>query len=65
MTTSIFGILYPILDLGIWKVFLPAYKAKLVDKQDAEAEKIANIAVTLFFMLSVDLVLFLIVFAKT
>lgn len=64
MTTSIFGILYPILDLGIWKVFLPAYKAKLVDKQDAEAEKIANIAVTLFFMLSVALVLFLIVFAK-
>lgn len=64
MTTSIFGILYPILDLGIWKVFLPAYKAKLVDKKDSEAEKVANIAVTLFFMLSVALVLFLIVFAK-
>lgn len=64
MTTSIFGILYPILDLGIWKVFLPAYKTKLVDKKDSEAEKIANIAVTLFFTLSVALVLFLVVCAN-
>ena len=34
MVTSIFGILYPILDLGIWKVFLPIYKTKLVEKDD-------------------------------
>ncbi len=64
MTTSIFGILYPILDLGIWKVFLPTYKTKLVEKEDSKAEQIANISVTLFFTLSVALVLFLIVCAK-
>ena len=50
MTTSIFGILYPILDLGIWKVFLPTYKAKLVENDDDKAEQIANIAVTFFFI---------------
>lgn len=64
MTTSIFGILYPILDLGIWKVFLPAYKKRLVGKEESKAEMIANISVTLFFTLSVALVLFLIVCAR-
>lgn len=64
MTTSIFGILYPILDLGIWKVFLPIYKKKLVENEDKKAEQIANIAITFFFVMSVALVLFLIVCAN-
>lgn len=64
MTTSIFNVLYPILDMGIWKVFLPAYKTKLVEKNEDKAAQIADIAVTLFFALSVALVLFLIVFAR-
>ncbi|MCR4766633.1 MAG: murein biosynthesis integral membrane protein MurJ [Saccharofermentans sp.] len=64
MTTSVFGILYPILDLGIWKVFLPTYKTKLVKGEDKKAEQIANIAVTFFFLLSVALVLFLIFCAR-
>ena len=64
MVTSIFGILYPILDLGIWKVFLPIYKTKLVEKNESKAERIANVAVTLFFTLSAALVLFLLVCAK-
>ncbi|MCC3351466.1 murein biosynthesis integral membrane protein MurJ [Ruminococcus albus] len=64
MTTSIFGILYPILDLGIWKVFLPAYKKMLVEKKESDAERIANISITLFFVLSIALVIFLIVFAQ-
>ena len=64
MTTSIFGILYPILDMGIWKVFLPIYKTKLVEKEESRAERIANISVTLFFMLSIALVLLLIVCAR-
>jgi len=64
MTTSIFNILYPILDLGIWKVFLPIYKTKLVKKEEDRAEQIANISISFFFMLSVALVLFLIIFAR-
>ena len=64
MTTSIFNILYPILDLGIWKVFLPIYKKKLVEGNEEMTTQIANKTATLFFMLSFALVLFLIVFAK-
>jgi len=64
MVSSIFGILYPILDLGIWKVFLPAYKTKLAIGEKKEADTLANIAITLFFLLSMALVLFVVVLAK-
>ena len=64
MTTSIFGILYPILDQGIWKVFLPIYKKKLAIESEDRAEQIANISISFFFVLSVALVLFLIFFAR-
>lgn len=64
MTTSIFGILYPILDLGIWKIFLPIYKSKLVEHDESKAETIANTAITLFLILSMALVLLLVVCAK-
>lgn len=64
MTTSIFGILYPILDMGIWKVFLPIYKTKMVQESEERLHKIANVSVSFFFCLSVALVLFLIVMAK-
>ena len=64
MTTSIFNILYPILDLGIWKVFLPIYKTKMVQESEERLHKLANVGVSFFFCLSVALVLFLIVMAK-
>ena len=64
MTSGIFLIVHPILDLGIWKVFLPIYKTKLVEKNDDMAEKIANTAMTFFFVLSFALVLLLIVCAR-
>lgn len=63
MTTSIFNILYPILDLGIWKVFLPAYQSKRSSGLQSDAEKIADGAITFFLLLSVGLVAFLILFA--
>ena len=64
MVTSVFGVLYPILDLGIWKVFLPAYKSRLVKKQETKAEELANISITFFFLLSVALVALLIFLTK-
>lgn len=64
MVTSIFGILYPILDLSIWKVFLPIYKTRLVERNHQKADHIANVTITLFFILSVALVLFLLICAK-
>lgn len=63
MTTSVFNILYPVLDLGIWKVFLPAYQSKRSAGHSKDAEKIADGAITFFLLLSVALVGFLLVFA--
>lgn len=63
MTTSVFNILYPILDLGIWKVFLPAYQSKRSAGMQKDAERIANGAISFFLLLSVALVGFLILFA--
>ena len=64
MTTSVFNILYPILDLGIWKVFLPAYQSKRSAGLRQDAEKIANGALSFFLLLSVALVGFLILCAE-
>ena len=63
MTLAIFNILYPILDMGIWKVFLPIYKTKMLQDPDNK-HKFANIALTYFACLSVAFTIFLIVFAK-
>ena len=64
MTSGIFLIVHPILDLGIWKVFLPIYKTKLVEKKDDLAAQMANTAMTFFFVVSFALVLLLIVCAR-
>ena len=49
MVSGIVMVLYPILDLGIWKVFLPIYKQKLTLGNYVKADRIANISITLFF----------------
>jgi len=64
MTTSIYGILYPIWDIGIWKVFLPIYKTKVTQDSGNRGTKFANAALTFFFCMSVALVLFLLIFAE-
>ena len=63
MTTSVFTILYPILDIGIWKVFLPIYK-KLATNEEEKANSFASTALTAFLCISAVLVVFLLVFAK-
>lgn len=64
LTSNIFGIIFPILDLGIWKVFLPIYKTKLVTGDEHKTSHIANTAITLFCLLSIALVLLIISLAK-
>ncbi len=64
MVTSIFNILYPILDLGIWKVFLPVYKTQLSTTTEEDADNTANRATTLFAVISFSIVIFILAFAK-
>ncbi len=63
MTTSVFNILYPILDIGIWKVFLPIYRKTMV-REPGEEDKFANKASSVFLCISFVLVLFLLIFAR-
>lgn len=63
MATGILNILYPMIDLGIWKVFLPIYKQSISSNDYKKTDKIANISITLFLCLSVLLVIFFIFFA--
>ena len=64
MTSGVMGILYPVIDIGIWKVFLPMYKTNMMQKSEGKVKRIADIALTFFFLVSIALVLFFIVFAK-
>lgn len=62
MMMSVFNIIYPILDVGIWKVFLPLYK-KLMTTDDIEANSFADKALTAFSCISLILVMLLVLFA--
>ncbi len=64
MMLSIFNILYPILDIGIWKVFMPIYKTKLAKNENENANKMANISMAFFSCLSLLLVAVFLAFAE-
>lgn len=50
---SVDQVLYPLLGVGIWKVFLPLYKERVVNNELDEANSFANKTITLFTVASV------------
>lgn len=64
MVTNIQHVIYPMLSVGIWKVFLPLYKAHTVQGQIREADSLANTAITFFSTVSVLVVGLLILLAE-
>lgn len=64
MVSSIKDVVYPMLSVGIWKVFLPVYKDKIARNQKEEADEIANKAISFFTVISIIVVIFVIFFAK-
>lgn len=64
MILGIFNIIFPILDIGIWKLFLPIYKQKMVKESVKNADEFANKFETLFLIISILLVLFIIILSK-
>ena len=60
---SVFNIVFPILDVGIWNVFLPAYKTKLSQEGENGADSVANSAIVVFSLISFAVALFLVVMA--
>lgn len=52
MVNSIQMVIYPMLSVGIWKVFLPIYKEKITQGQTEAAETLTNKVITFFSVLS-------------
>lgn len=52
MVSSIQMVIYPMLSVGIWKVFLPIYKEKLTQGKDDEASSLTNKVITFFSIVS-------------
>ena len=52
MVSSIQMVIYPMLSVGIWKVFLPVYKEKITQGREEEAAALTNKAITFFSIVS-------------
>lgn len=52
MVSSVHQVIYPMLSIGIWKVFLPLYKEKITNNQIDLANSLSNKALTFFAMAS-------------
>lgn len=63
MVSSIKDVIYPMLGVGIWKVFLPVYKEKITQSHIREADELTNKAITLFTLISLAAVGLIIIFA--
>lgn len=57
-------IIYPMISIGVWKIFLPEYKKKLVLKKENDANQYSDKIITLFIIISIVFVILLIVFSK-
>ena len=64
MISSIQEIIYPMLSIGISKVFLPAYKRHISLGEDEKANVLANRMMTFLALITVGVVALLIIFAR-
>ena len=63
MVASVQALFYPMLSIGIWKVFLPLYKERITHGLMEEAAKLTNKAITFFTCFSLIAVGLLILLA--
>ncbi|MBQ7437654.1 MAG: murein biosynthesis integral membrane protein MurJ [Oscillospiraceae bacterium] len=63
MISSIHGVVYPMMSIGIWRVFLPLYKSHVAKKEIATANALTDKALTFFTAISLIVVFLLIIFA--
>lgn len=64
MVTSIQNVIYPMLSVGIWKVFLPVYKEKITIGDRDGAEALSNKLITLLTIVSLVIVGLLIILSE-
>ena len=63
MVASIQNVIYPMLSIGIWKVFLPLYKSHISKGEINTAYALTNKSLSFFTMISLAVVSILLVFA--
>lgn len=63
MISSVHQVVYPMLSIGVWKVFLPLYKKHITLGQQEQAKALANRCITFFTLISVAVVVLLVIFA--
>ena len=63
MVSGIQQVLYPMLSVGIWKVFLPLYKEKIAKKEEDQANNLANKVITIFTLISIIFAFVIFVFS--
>ena len=56
MVSSIQQVIYPMLSVGIWKVFLPVYKEKITQGHTDQAYELTNKAISFFTIVSIIVV---------
>lgn len=62
MVSSVQQVIYPMLSVGIWKVFLPVYKEQITCGRLEEAKTLTNKVITLFTLVSVAAVALMLLF---
>lgn len=63
MVSSVKDVIYPMLSVGIWKVFLPLYKANITKEDIKGANELADKTISFFTIVSMIVVLLVIAFA--
>ena len=64
MVAGIQQVLYPMLSIGIWKVFLPVYKDKITREGHSAAESLSNKMISFFSLVSLAAVVLLMLFSR-
>lgn len=65
MVSSVKDVIYPMLSVGIWKVFLPLYKTKITENDTIGANELADKTISFFTMASMAVVFFILLFAPS
>lgn len=64
MIIGIHQVIYPMLNVGIWTIFLPMYKKMITKKNNEAANALTNKVICLFTIISIVLVIIINIFAK-
>lgn len=63
MIWSVHAVVYPMMSVGVWRIFLPLYKGHIAKDEYSLADSLTNKSISFFTLISIVVVIFLFVFA--